>query len=84
MPATPAVEELRARRLERGEQVLEIGSGSGQSADRDGMSRSVTESEQHNAADTTCKLEPRALDVLVRHTVAAKVKRGAEEECKQT
>jgi hypothetical protein len=73
VPASAAVEELAAARVQEREDVLEVGCGARPGAERCRVERAAARGEEDEACETAANLEAPRADVLVGQPVAREV-----------
>ena len=79
MPAETVVEELPPTRTEKRKHVLEVRSGACRRTERRGIQGAASQGKEQEAGETAADLEPRRMDVLVRHAIAREVKDRPDE-----
>jgi hypothetical protein len=78
MPAASVVEELRAARARKPDDVLDVGRSGGKRTHGRWIEHTAAESEERHHGDPACDLEPPARDVPVGDSVTGEVQERAE------
>lgn len=74
------MEELSPAWTEKRKNVLEIGGRACRRTERRGIERASSHGKEQEASETAADLEPRRMDVLVRHAIAREVKERPDEQ----